>query len=174
MQIATLEAPKSARMMVYPSRTAKIAALNWNKAPTEIPSEYADYAYVFPPDLAMELPENKSINEHFIELIEGKQPLHGLIYSLGPVELKTLKTYSKTYLKTGFIQPSISPSDALIFFDKKPNRSLRLCVNYRGLNNLTIKNRYHLLLIYESLDQLGRAKCFIQLDVTGIYHRMRI
>ena len=108
----------------------------------------------------MELPENTSINEHAIKLIEGMQPPYGPIYSLGPVELETLKAYIKTYLKTGFIRPSKSPVDAPILFDKKTNESLRLCVDYRGLNNLTIKNRYPLPLIGESLDRLGRAKRF--------------
>ncbi len=90
------------------------------------------------------------------------------------MELETLKTYIKTHLKTGFIWPFKSPSGALILFDKKPDDSLRLCVNYRGLNNLTIKNRYPLSLIGESLDWLGRAKRFTQLDLTSTYHRMRI
>ena len=88
----------------------------------------------------MELPENTSINEHAIELQDGKQPLYEPIYSLGPVELETLKTYIETHLKTGFIRPSKSPAGAPILFDKKPDGSLWLCVDYRGLNNLTIKN----------------------------------
>ncbi len=90
------------------------------------------------------------------------------------MELETLKTYIETHLKTGFIRSSKSLAGAPIFFDKKPDGSLRLRVNYRGLNNLTIKNRYPLPLIGESLDRLGRAKWFTQLDLTIAYHRMRI
>ena len=78
----------------------------------------------------MELPKNTGINEHAIELQDCKQPLYGLIYSLGPVELETLKTYIETHLKTGFIQPSNSLATAPILFDKKPDGSLWLCVNY--------------------------------------------
>ncbi len=122
----------------------------------------------------MELPENTGINENAIKLVEGKQPSQGPIYSLSPVELETLKTYIETHLKTGFIWPSKSPTGAPILFDKKPDGSLRLCVDYRGLNNLMIKNWYPLPLISEALDQLGRAKRFIQLDLTSAYHRMRI
>ncbi len=85
-----------------------------------------------------------------------------------------MKTYIETRLKTGFIQLSKSLVGAPIFFDKKPDGSLRLCVNYRGLNNLTIKNRYSLPLIDKSLDRLSQAKRFIQLDLTSAYHRMRI
>ena len=108
----------------------------------------------------MELPENTGINKHAIELVEGKQPPNGPIYSLGPVELEMLKAYIETHLKTGFIRPSKSPVGASIFFDKKPDGSLRLCIDYRGLNNLTIKNWYPLPLIGESLDWLGHAKRF--------------
>ena len=68
----------------------------------------------------MELTENKGMNEHVIEQIKGKQPLYGPIYSLGPVELETLKTYIEIYLKTRFIRPSKSPSGAAIFLDKSP------------------------------------------------------
>ncbi len=136
--------------------------------------EYADYADKFSPDLVMGLPENTGINKYAIELIEDKQPPHRPIYSLRPVELDTLKTYIKTHLKTWFIRISKSPASALIFFDKKPDRNLHLYVDYRGLNNLTIKNRYPLSLIGESLDRLGRAKRFTQLDLTSAYHRMRI
>ena len=76
------------------------------------------------------------------------------------MELETLKIYIKTYLKTGFIWPSKSPAGALILFNKKSDGSLWLCVNYQGLNNLTIKNRYLLPLIERALDWLGKAKQF--------------
>ena len=122
----------------------------------------------------MELPENTGINENAIKLIEGKQPPYGPIYSLGTVELETLKTYIETHLKTGIIRPSKSSTSALILLNKKRDRSFRFCVNYQGLNNLTIKNRYPFPLIGESLDRLGRAKRFNQLDLTSAYHRMRI
>ena len=129
---------------------------------------------VFLPDLASELPEYTRINDHAIELVEGQQPPYGPIYSRGSVELETLKAYIETNLANGFIRPSKSPAGAPILFDRKSDGSLRLCVDYRGLNNLTIKNRYPLPLIGESLDRLGRAKRFTQLDLTSAYHRMRI
>ncbi len=89
----------------------------------------------------MELPENTGMNKHAIELIQWKQPPYGPIYALSLVELETLKTYIETHLKMGFIRPSKSPTGAPIFFDKKSDGSLRLCIDYRGFNNLTIKNR---------------------------------
>lgn len=80
----------------------------------------------------MELPENTGINKHTLELIDGKQPPYKPIYSLGPVELETLKTYIKTHLKTGFIRSSKSPAGVPILFDKKRDDSLHLWVNYQG------------------------------------------
>ena len=153
---------------------AQVGALLFNKAPTEVPAEYSDYSNVFLAEHTAELLENTGINEHAIKLEEGKQPLFGPIYTLGPVELETLKTYIETNLANGFIRLSKSPARAPILFNRKPDRSLRLCVDYRGFNNLTIKNRYLLPLIGESLDRLGRAKQFTQLNLTNAYHRMRI
>ncbi len=90
------------------------------------------------------------------------------------MELETLKAYIENNLASGFIRPSKSPAGAPIFFDKKPDNGLRLCVDYRGLNNLTIKNWYPLPLVEESLDRLGWARCFTQLDLTNAYHQIRI
>ena len=139
---------------------AQVGALLFDEAPTEVPAEYSDYSDVFSAENAAELPENTGMNEHAIKLEEGKQPLFGPIYSLGPVELETLKTYIKTNLANGFIRPSKSPAGAPILFDKKPDGSLRLCVDYWGLNNITIKNQYPLPLIGESLNWLGWARRF--------------
>ena len=130
------------------------------KTPTKVPAEYSDFADVFSLDLASELLEHTGINDHIIELVNGQQPLYGPIYSLELVELETLKVYIETNLANGFINPSKSPAGAPILFDRKSDGSLRLCVNYQGFNNLTIKNRYPLRLIGELLDRLRRARQF--------------
>ncbi len=145
---------------MHPSKRAQIAQLKADEAPTKVPSEYADFADVFSPKLATELPEYTGINDHAIELVDDRQLPYGPIYNLGPVELETLKAYIKNNLASGFIRPSKSPAGALILFDKKADGSLRLCVDYQGLNNLTIKNRYPLPLVGESWDRLGRARHF--------------
>ena len=152
----------------------QVGALLFNEASTEVPAKYSDYSNVFLAENAAELPENTVMNKHAIKLEEGKQPPFGPIYSLGPVEWETLKTYIKINLANGFIQPSKSPAEAPILFDWKPDGSLRLYVDYSGLNNITIKNRYSLPLIDESLDWISQAKRFTQLDLTNAYHRMRI
>ena len=137
---------------------AQVGALFFDEAPTEVWEEYSDYSNVFLAENAAELSENTGMNEHAIKLEEGKQPPFGPIYSLGPVELETLKTYIETNLANGFIQPSKFLAGAFILLNWKPDGNLCFCVDYRGLNNITIKNQYPLPLIGESLDQLGRAK----------------
>ena len=141
---------------------------------TKVPAEYLDFADVFSPDLAFELPEYTGINDHVIKLVDGQQPPYGPIYGLEPVELEILKAYIETNLANGFIRLSKSPTSTPILFDQKSDGSLWLCVDHQGLNNLTIMNRYPLPLIRESLDMLRRAKQFTQLDFTSAYHQMRI
>ncbi len=137
-----------------------MAHLKADEALSKVPNEYANFVDVFSPKLAAKLPEHTGINNHAIKLVDDWQPLYGLIYSLGLVELETLKAYIENNLANSFIRPSKSPAGAPILFNKKPDNSLRLCVDYRGLNNLTIKNWYPLLLVEESLNQLGQAWCF--------------
>ena len=153
---------------------AQVRALLFNKASTEVLAEYSDYNNIFLVEHAVELPENTKINEHAIKLNKSKQLSFGSIYSLRSVELETLKTYIEINLANGFIWPFKSLAKVLIVFDRKPDGSLCLCVDYWGLNNLTIKNQYPLPLIGESLDWLGQAKQFTQLDLTNAYHWMRI
>ena len=138
------------KIPVYSKRQAQVEALVFDKAPTEVLAEYSDYSDVFLMENVVELPENTGINKHAIEPEEDKYPPFGLIYSLGPVELETLKTYIKTNLANGFIRPSKSPAKAPILSNKKPNRSFCLYVDYRSLNNITIKNQYPLPLIASS------------------------
>ncbi len=120
----------------------------------------------------MKLPKHIGIYKYTIELIKGKQLPHKFMYTLSSVELKTLQVHIKTHHKTGFIQPSNFSSVAFILFDKKLNSSFWLCVNYRGLNYLTIKNWYPFPLIGEALDHLDQGKRFTELNFTSAYHQM--
>ena len=108
---------------------AQVKALLFNEASTEVPAVYSDYSNVFSAEYVAKLPENTRVNEHAIKLEEGKQPSFRPIYSLGLVELEILKTYIKTNLANGFIRPSKSPAGAPILFDRKLDRSFRLCVD---------------------------------------------
>ena len=107
-------------------------------------------------------------------LEESKKLPYGPIYSLKPVELKSLKIYIETILANGFIKGLKLPARAPILFVHKLNDSICLCVNYWGLNNLTIKNQYPLPLIGKSVDWLNWAKQFTELNFTSAYHWMRI
>ena len=111
--------------------------------------------------------------EHAIEL-EGGKPPYGPIYHLSEKELKVLREYLEDSLKKGWIRHSTSPAGAPILFVPKKDKELRLCVDYRGLNKLTIKNRYPLPLICEILDRLAGAKVYTKLDFKDAYHRIRI
>lgn len=106
----------------------------------KVSSEDADFINVFLPKLATKLPKHTEINNHIIELVDNWPLQYGSIYSLRPVELETLKIYIKNNPTNSFIRPSKSFAKALIFFYKKPDRSLKLCVDYQGLNSLIIKN----------------------------------
>ena len=145
-------------MPIYPSCQAQVSSLTSEE--TGIPTEYSNFSNVFFSDSAAELPEHNGINDHPINLLDDKQSPYDLIYSLGLVELGTLKTYIEANLVSGFIRPSKSPTDAPILFVQKKDGSLCLCIDYQKLNNLIIKNCYPLLLIGESLDCLNPAKHF--------------
>ncbi len=125
---------------VHPSRKAQIVHLKADEAPTEVLSKYANFVDVFSPKLAAELPEHTGINDHVIKLVDDRQSLYGYIYSFEPMELEKLKAYIENNLVSGFIRPSKSAARVPILFNKKPDCSLRLYVDYQGLNNLTIKN----------------------------------
>ena len=109
---------------VHPSCRPQISSLITKEAPTKVPAKYSDFTDVFSPDLASELPEHTGINDHTIELVDGQQPPYRPIYSLGPVEVETLKAYIETNLANGFIRLSKSPAGAPILFDRKSNSSL--------------------------------------------------
>ncbi|OQD64946.1 hypothetical protein PENANT_c409G07288, partial [Penicillium antarcticum] len=138
-----------------------------------IPEAYRDFEDIFSEEGADKLPQSTHL-DHAIELEEGAQPPHQPIYPLSPNELGVLRNYIDEMLAKEWIRPSQSPAGAPIIFVKKKDRSLRLCVDYRGLNNITIKNRYPLPLVSETMDRLSGAKIFTQLDLRDAYHRIRI
>ena len=109
-----------------------------------------------------------------IDLQPGKEPLYGLIYPLSPWELAVLKDFLEENLAKGFIQESKSPVGIPILFVPKKDGSLRLYVDYRGLNSIIVKNCYLLLLITEIIDRVTRAKYFSKIDLKDVYYRFRI
>src|SRR5881394_6564 len=120
------------------------------------------------------LPQHRGHLDHHIPLEDGAKPVFGPIYNLSELELKVLKKYVEDNLKKRFIQPSTSPYGSPVLFVKKPDGSLRLCVDYRALNRVTIKNRYPLPLMSEIMDRIKGATRFTRLDVRDAFNRLRI
>ena len=121
-------------------------------------AKYLNFASILLEKLINVFSKQTKVNKQAIKFEKGKYPSYRLIYSLGPIEFKTPKTYIKTNLANGFIWASKLPVGALILFTCKPDGSLRLCVDYWGLNNFIIKYEYLLHLIGKLLNRLGQAK----------------
>jgi hypothetical protein len=138
-----------------------------------VPPNYHDLLAAFSKVRADTLPPHRPYDLS-IQLEEGKSPPFGPLYSLSEPELKALSEWLKENLSKGFIRASQSPAGAPILFVKKKDGSLRLCVDYRALNNITIKNRYPLPLIPEALDRLRKAKVYTKLDLRGAYNLVRV
>jgi len=133
-----------------------------------IPAEYHEFLPLFLEALAKNLPPHRPY-DHKIPLREGFTPPFGPLYSMSRTELQTLKEWLEENLSKGFIRASSSPAASPILFVKKTDGSLRLCVDYRGRNEGTIKNRYPLPLLQETLMRLSKAKYFTTLDIRGAY-----
>ncbi|SCZ91572.1 BZ3500_MvSof-1268-A1-R1_Chr1-2g01497 [Microbotryum saponariae] len=138
-----------------------------------LPSEYHHLLQAFSKAQADTLPPHRPF-DLAIEIEDGKQPPFGPLYPLSEKELQALSTWIDENLSKGFIRPSTSPAGAPILFVRKKDGSLRLCVDYRGLNAVTLKNRYPLPLIPEALDRLCSAKIFTKLDLRSGYNLVRI
>jgi hypothetical protein len=113
-------------------------------------------------------------HDHAIDIEEGAKVPNLPIYNLSRKELDILREYLDKALEKGWIRPSKSPAGAPILFVPKADGTMRLCVDYRGLNKVTIKNRYPIPLVSEMLDRLSKAKVFTKLDLRDAYHRLRI
>ena len=93
---------------------------------------------------------------------------------MAPAELKELKLQLKDLTDKGFIQPSISPWGAPVLFVKKKDGTLRMCIDYRQLNKVTIKNKYPLPRIDDLFDQLQGSSFFSKIDLRSGYHQLRV
>ncbi|KAL4038037.1 hypothetical protein IC575_001640 [Cucumis melo] len=131
-----------------------------------------DYLDVFPEELPG-LPPHREI-EFVIKLEPGTVPISRAPYRMAPVELKELKVQLQELLDKGFIRPSVSPWGAPVLFVKKKDGSMRLCIDYRELNKVTVKNRYPLPRIDDLFDQLQGATVFSKIDLRSGYHQLRI
>lgn len=131
------------------------------------------YKDVFPDELPVGLPPSREV-DHRIELVPGAVPTSRPTFRLSERELVELKKQLEELTKSGFIQPSKSPFGAPILFVKKKDGTMRMCVDYRALNNVTIKNSYPLPRVDELFDRLQGAKYFSKIDLRSGYHQIRI
>lgn len=127
----------------------------------------------FLPSLANELPPRRSW-DHKIEIIPGKEPPYNKGRPMSPAELRVVRRWLDDNLSKGFIRESRSRSAAPLLLAAKPGGGVRICQDYRGLNNVTIKNRYPLPLIKETLDALCHAKIYTKLDIIAAFNKLRI
>jgi len=144
-----------------------------NKSSKLVHDILTEYKDVFPEKLPKGLPPQRKV-DHKIELEPGASPPSRPTYHLSQSELDELRKQLEELLDLGFIQISTSPYGAPILFVKKKDGSFRMCIDYRALNKLTIKNRYPLPRIDELLDRLHESCVFSKLDLRSGYHQIRI
>jgi hypothetical protein len=132
-------------------------------------SEFSD---VFPEELPSMPPERKV--EFAIELIPGTTPISKRAYRVSRLELVELKKQIDELSEKGYIRPSTSPWAAPVFFVEKKDGTKRMCIDYRALNEVTIKNKYPLSRIQDLFDQLRGASVFSKIDLRSGYHQLRI
>ena len=131
-----------------------------------------EFLDVFPDDLPGLPPERET--DFPIDLVPGTAPISLPPYKMAPAELKELKAQLQELVDGGFIRPSISPWGVPVLFVKKNDGTWRLCVDYRQLNKVTIRNKYPLPQIDDLFDQLHGEKVFSKIDLRSGYHQLRI
>ena len=112
--------------------------------------------------------------EFTIDLAPGTTPISNAPYRMAPIELKDLKMQLQEFLYKGFIRPSVSPWGAPALFLKKKDGSMRLCIDYKELNKMTMKNKYPLPRIDDLFNQLQGACVFSKIDIRSGYHQLRV
>ncbi|CAN6566578.1 unnamed protein product [Malus baccata var. baccata] len=141
--------------------------------PKQVEDVLVEFTDVMPKELPKKFPPRREV-DHAIELEPGAKPPSKSPYRMLPPELEELRKQLNELLDAGYIQPSKSPYGAPVLFQRKKDGSLRLCIDYRALNKITIKNKYPLPLIADLFDQLGEARYFTKLDLRSGYYQVRI
>jgi hypothetical protein len=131
-----------------------------------------EYPDVFPEELPGMAPDRDI--EFVIDLNPGTSPIAKRPYRMAAPELAELKKQLRELQQSGFIRPSSSPWGAPVLFVEKKDKSLRMCADYRLLNEVTIKNKYPLPRIDDLFEQLKGAKYFSKVDLRSGYHQLQI
>ena len=138
----------------------------------DLPRVVCEYEDVFLDDLPG-LPLQRVV-DFGIELHPGTSPISMTPHWMAPVELQELRVQLKELLDKGFIRSSTSPWGTLVLFAKKKDKTLRLCIDYRQLNRVTVKNRYPLPRMNDLFDQLRGARVYSKIDLRTGYHQLRV
>src|SRR5512137_2738275 len=172
--------------VVYKSLVSPKKGVSLNQIETEIPVDtveknlrkledipiVCEYPEVFPEDLTT-MPPKREI-EFRIDLAPGTAPIYKRPYRMAANELAEAKKQVDEQLQKGYIRPSTSPWGAPVIFVEKKDKTKRMCVDYRALNEVTIKNKYPLPRIDDLFDQLKGAKVFSKIDLRSGYHQLKI
>ncbi|KAJ9551511.1 hypothetical protein OSB04_015556 [Centaurea solstitialis] len=169
--ITMLKAKKCLRKGCHGFLAYVVDSKKEKKGVSDVP-RVKDFPKVFPEDLTG-LPPDRQI-EFRIELTPGASPIARAPYRLAPSEMKEMMSQLQELLDKGFIRPSTSPWGALVLFVKKKDGSLRMCIDYRELNKVTIKNKYPLPRIDDLFDQFQGATYFSKIDLRSGYHQLKV
>ena len=140
---------------------------------TLVPQEYHVLGPVFSKQHALSLPPHRPY-DCAIDLLPGFPLPSSRLFNLSRPEREAMEVYIRDSLATGLIRPSSSPVGAGVFFVAKKDKTLRPCIDYRGLNDITIKNKYLLPLMDSAFVPLRGATVFTKLDLRNAYHLVRI
>uniref|UniRef100_A0A3B3D3I6 Gypsy retrotransposon integrase-like protein 1 n=1 Tax=Oryzias melastigma TaxID=30732 RepID=A0A3B3D3I6_ORYME len=161
------------RLLVRQVATAKVAEHESVTTRDFLPPQYGDLREAFSQRNATRLPPHRPY-DCAIELLPGATPTRGRVFPLSQPETEAMQKYIQEELQKGFIRPSTSPASAGFFFVKKKDGGLRPCIDFRSLNDITVKYRYPLPLVPSALEQLRQARFFTKLDLRNAYNLIRI
>nr|GEW25571.1 hypothetical protein [Tanacetum cinerariifolium] len=143
------------------------------KVPKVIERVLDEFKDVMPKELPKKLPPRREV-DHTIELETGSKPHAKSPYRMPPPKLEELRNQRKELMDAGYIRPSKASYGAPMLFQRKKDGSLRMCIDYRALNKVTIKNKYPIPPIADLFDQLGKERYFTKLDLRSGYYQVRI
>ena len=139
--------------MTYLAALIEMKQDKYVEVPDAVAGLLGEFADGMPPELPKTFPPKRAI-DHRIELILGLKPLSKAPYKMSPMELAEMRKQLIELLDASYIQPSKAPYGAPVLFQKKHDGSLRMCVDYRALNKVTVKNKYLVPLIQDLFDRL--------------------
>ena len=170
------DAPRKIGGRRYAALTTRKTATSGKKdsTPSEVPTVYNDWRHLFKEATGRDaLPAHKPY-DHEIKIMPGKEPTMERLYGLSEKELAEVRDYIKKNVEKGYIRESKSSAGYPILFVPKKDGTLRMCVDYRKLNDITIKDRYPLPNISELQDRLRGAKFFTALNLREGYYNIHI